>query len=394
MSDEQPQHLPILDLPLVRAVEHAVGLPGVTVNRYFCVLWPLWRIEVRAQSYDEQPYDLIDQFVVRAIAEGRLTSGQEIAAFLGVSVDLVLRCVQFLTVIGHLNTTGGRLALTALGVESHRSGVRMVQRESRQDLLFESFTGDPLPREYYHSRVRLLSGTQAGSQQIPRYWHPVNPTVGFRPESLDELVTRSDRRLFNVPEHLLGLSAVTISPSFLPVYVIETFGHGLLAYTKVGEERDSLLENVFHQVPTMQNLVLGQRQDDPEEIWTRWLAEPSHGGGLLRQRPDGGWRSVMRASAFGAKGAFPIRDVGSFRTSRQHVIQLWSDDADLRSRALLERSLAIAGMASVRSRADLSRHVARLSALLELDPPSIDTLSDQAAAAGLDERADLLNRLE
>jgi hypothetical protein len=92
----------ILDLPLVRVIEHAVSLPGVPAIRYFSVLWPLWQVEVAAVAYDEQPYDLIDRFVIRAVAEGDLTRPQDIASFLGVSQDLVIRCTRFLQLIGHL----------------------------------------------------------------------------------------------------------------------------------------------------------------------------------------------------------------------------------------------------------------------------------------------------
>jgi hypothetical protein len=383
-----------LDLPLVRVIEHAVALPGVTANRYFSVLWPLWQVEVAAVAYDEQPYDLIDRFVVRAVAEGHLTRPQDIAGFLGVSLDLVSRCARFLELIGHLTSIDDQLRLTDLGAASHQRGVRLVRRESRQTILFESFTAQPLSREYYRGSFRVLSSSALLSGAVPGYWFPVSPIAPFRSGMVSELKDRADRHLYNVPQHLLDLEVVEVEHAFLPVYIIETIEHGLLAYTEAAPTRDEFLEDVFRQIPAIAHLIAGQRQDDPERIWTEWLAEPARGGGLLRRRPDGGWRSVLRASAFGKGGLFPVRDVGSFKTSKQHFIQVWCDDEDLRRRALLERSLAIATMSSVRSRARLAEEIARLSELLELTTPEISDLYDQAVAAGLETRLGALDELE
>jgi hypothetical protein len=211
---------------------------------------------------------------------------------------------------------------------------------------------------------------------------------------VDELKARTDRDLYNVPPHLLDLEVVEVEHGFLPVYVIETIEHGLLAYTEAAPTRDEFLEDVFRQIPTMDYLIAGQRQDDPEQIWTEWLAEPARGGGVLHRRPDGGWRAVMRASAFGESGSFPVRDVGSFKTSKQHFIQVWCDDEDLRRRTLLERSLAIATMSTIRSRERLAQEIARLSELLELTAPEISDLYEQAVAAGLEARLGALDALE
>jgi hypothetical protein len=210
---------------------------------------------------------------------------------------------------------------------------------------------------------------------------------------VDELKARTDRHLYNVPQHLLELDVVEVEHAFLPVYVIETVGHGLLAYTEAAPTRDDFLEDVFRQIRTMDHLIAGQRQDDPEQIWTEWVADPAHGG-MLRRRPDGGWRSVMRASAFGAGGSFAVRDLGSFKTSKQHFIQVWCDDEDLRQRALLERSLAVATMSSIRTRESFAQEVARLSVLLELTAPKISDLYEQAVAAGLQTRLGPLDELE
>jgi hypothetical protein len=102
----------------------------------------------------------------------------------------------------------------------------------------------------------------------------------------------------------------------------------------------------------------------------------------------------MRTSAFGESGSFPVRDVGSFKTSKQHFIQVWCDDEDLRRRTLLERSLAIATMSSIRSRERLAQEIARLSELPELTAPEICDLYEQAVAAGLETRLGALDELE
>ncbi len=69
--------------PARRAIEHAAGLPGLRPLRLFPVLWPLWQVETTASSYAEQPYELIDRFLIRAIREAGLSQTAELAGFLG-----------------------------------------------------------------------------------------------------------------------------------------------------------------------------------------------------------------------------------------------------------------------------------------------------------------------
>ena len=92
----------------------------------------------------------------------------DIASFLGVSPDLVIRCTRFLQLIGHLTSIDDQVRLTDLGVASHQRDVRLLRRESRQRLLFESFTAQPLSREHYRGSVRVLSSSDLVSG--PGWW--------------------------------------------------------------------------------------------------------------------------------------------------------------------------------------------------------------------------------
>jgi hypothetical protein len=61
-----------IDLTSRRALENAATIPDVRPLRLFPVLWPLWQVEISASVHDPQACEVLDHFLVRAVAEGRL----------------------------------------------------------------------------------------------------------------------------------------------------------------------------------------------------------------------------------------------------------------------------------------------------------------------------------
>jgi hypothetical protein len=368
--------------PAQRAVEHAATAPGVRPLRLFALLWPLRQIETTADIYDEQPYELIERFVVLTILDGGLTQASHLARFLGIPESLVHRCLNLLSVIGHVELDGDSVQLTELGTYSARAQIRYVAKESRQDLLIEAFTTSPLPRRYYEKAVRVVPSATGDDKRLAASFTPLFAGVPFRPEVVEQLAGRPDRADYNLPEQLRQLRIVRTWDAFLPVYLIETAGDDLLAYSAAGTPRDTFIEDIYRQVPQIREMINNESCGNPQDIWTHWLANSRYGAGLLQRLPNGLWRVTFRADAFGPDASLRLTQVGSFRFQSKHFVQLWCDDERIRRAALLDRSLRMLQLPGVVTHADLLDQTAPLSTLLELPAPTLTELRQYAEREG------------
>ena len=362
--------------PARRAVEHATSLAGVHPLRLFPVLWPLWQVETTASFYDERAYEVVDRFLVRAVSEAGLCQVDELAAFYGIPAALVQRCLRFLTTIGHIHQDGGTVSLTALGQRSAQAGIRYEPKESRQEILIEQFTGQPLPRRYYEGSVPVFTSTEVPEDRLAdrSRFMPLFAAAVFRPDLVEHLAQRSDRAELNLPQQLRDLRVIGERTAFMPAYVIETAGRGLLLYTALAAERDAFFEAACHQAPAIQNMINAEKKADPREIWTEWLAESQAGLGTLRQLPNQVWRATLRADAFGPGGKLPLNRLGSYELRKRHFLQLWCQDADLRRSALSQRALGMTSSSDIISQADLRKRIAALARQLEIAEPSLADL--------------------
>ncbi|EIV92912.1 hypothetical protein [Frankia sp. QA3] len=376
---------PVLYLPR-RAIEDAATIPGVRPLRLFPVLWPLWRTEISASVHDPQAYEVLDHFLVRAVAEGRLDSVDDLARFFSLSAALVRRCLGFLATIGHLTIQdgdgdgGGRVALTELGLSSWRAGVRYVPKESRQTLLFERFTGRPLPRAYYDGNLTVLPTSKVPEDRTPgrTRFRALFDATPLRPDAVTALAARPDRAEFNVPAALGQIQVLAVSEGYLPCYLIQTAGHGLLAYSGVSEQRDGFLAEVCREIDSARMLIEAEQAGDPREIWTGWLARSPHGPGTLRQTSAGMWRIVLPASSFGGEGKLAYSRLGSFELWDHHIAQLWCDDAAARRTAVHERALRMTQLSDVTTVGDLRRRAEPVARALDVAAPSLEDLREHA----------------
>lgn len=369
--------------PARRAVEHAVTQPGVRPTRLFPVLWPLWQVEITADIYDEQNYEVLDRFLVRGLWEGGLRRPDELAAFYGLPRSLVDRCLAYLTLIGHIRSDNGAVILTPIGEQSVRADVRYVPKETRQRLLIEPFTSSPLPRGHYEGSLRLLPTPEVPEGQITdgsRFRHLFAAT-SFRPSIVEDLARRADRIEYNLPKQLRQLQVLSHQDVFLPSYVIEEARGQLLAYSPIAGERDRFLESVCKQVPMLRNLLAAERTEEPRTIWTEWLANGPHRG-TLQQLANGVWRANLTPDSFGEKPKLPVGRIGSYQLRKSHFIQLWTNNRELRQRALMERALGVSRLPEVRSRDDLTNRTGALADQLELSWPTMDQLRKFAERQG------------
>lgn len=383
--------------PARRAIEHAVSRPGTHPVRLFAVLWPMWQVEVTADLYEEQAYEVIDRHLIRAIADGGISTSSELSAFFGLDPSLIERCLHFLTVIGHLWVNGERVGLTDLGVRSHRDGVRYALcKESRRKLLFERFTGRPLPRSHYDGSIRVLDTPTVNKEEVAdgTLFRPLFAPAPFREQLVLTLAARPDRAAYNLPVQLREIRDLRPQDAYLPSYVIETAGGELLGYTAVAGERDAFLEEVLTLVPEARARVEAETRLDERRLWQEWLAASGLGHGSLQQAPHGGWRVVLPAKVYGRSGKLPLSRVGSFQLRRNHFLQLWCQDERLRRSAACERALGMARQREVRTQADLVRRLNGLAAQLEIDGLTLTSLRGYAEQNGLRERLAHLDALE
>jgi hypothetical protein len=364
--------------PARRAVEQATSIPGTRPSRLFPVLWPLWQAETTASIYDEQAYEIIDRFLIRAVIDTGLHRVDDLATFFGIPEALVQRCLQFLSTIGHVREDAGTVTLTELGRYSAREGIRYEPKESRQEILIEQFTGQPLPRSYYQGSVPVFFSTEIPDDRLAdrSRFVPLFARTTFRPEMVETLTERPDRIELNLPRQLRGLRFTGKRDAYLPAYIIETVGTGLLVYTALTAERDAFFEDVCRQVPDIAELISAEVKASPREIWTEWLADSKAGPGTLHQLPSGLWRVTLRATAFGPDAKLSLSKVGSYELRQRHFLQLWCDDAGLRRRALIERALAMTSASDITSAADLRQRVTALAKQLEIDEPGLTDLSE------------------
>ncbi|MFI6457179.1 hypothetical protein ACIBF6_37185 [Streptosporangium amethystogenes] len=383
--------------PARRAVEHAVTVPGVRPARLFPVSWPLWEVEVTANVYDEQAYEVIDRFLARALKERDIGTRDGLVAFFGLEPALVDRCLAFLAVIGHLTVDRhGEVRLTELGLRSVRAKVRYTPKESRQRVLIERFTGRPLPGRYHRGSLTVLPSPNVPQEMLEdraRFLPLFAPTV-FQQRMVDDLAARPDRADYNLPAQLREIKGIAVRDVYLPTYLIETSDRSLLAYTDAGSGRDDFMEAACRDVPTIRVRIDTVDRVKPRELWTEWLADRKLGPGRLQELPNAVWRVILAPEAFSGPPKLPLSRVGSFQLRNHHFLQLWCDDARLRHRAALERVLGMARLYAVRTRADLADRAAVLAVQLEVAVPTFTELRAHAVGERMYDHLGHLDMLE
>lgn len=373
--------------PARRALENAVSDPDVRPTRLFPVLWPLWQVEVTGDLGEE--YDVIDRHLVRAIRHAGLSRISELALFYGLPESLVRRCLHVLALIGHVQPVGAgailtdavQVRLTPLGVHSVDTDLRFAPKEDRQKLLFDRFTGAPLPRLYYGPSVRVLSTPEAPSEVLSdrSVFTPFFSVNQFQADVVHRLARRPDRDQYNLPVQLANVHVLANAEAYLPVYLIEVADGGAMAYTAADEDPDPLFGRLCAEVPEVSDRLATLPAQNAAETWARWVRD-SPGPGAAKQRPDGTWRLTLAPDAFGDRPKLPVSRIGSFELRKHLFAQIWCADRALRRRALLTRARGM-----TRSGTDptvVSENVKRLAKLLEVEPPTPPEIDDSAELRG------------
>lgn len=389
-SDKGP-----IPYPEERALESA-AVDGVTPTRLLAVLFPVWEVEIEATVTEGEPYAVIDQYVERAIAEGRITTERGLADFLCIDHTVARRAVRFLRTIGHVvDGAGGHLEVTELGLRSLREKVRYtVTVHDRRKLYFDGFASAPLTRPYYESRtVTLLDADGARAVQAnrrgPRF-HPFVSLTGLDPRAVTRLATNPDRDRHNLPERIDEPRATGPGAErFLPLYVVRAVGAGdrvqYLAHSQVGDGADEHLEPMVLASPIPglleTEVEVGRAGQDEKQV-REWLRQRDLGRSRPTRTRHDTWQVDLPPASFGGDGGLRLAKVGSYAMLGTGFLRLWCDSVDVRRRALLDRIDSYLGYRAQAARAEVEVQVDRIARQLELGDVDLGALAGWATSAG------------
>ncbi len=332
-----------------RAIEHIEKLPGLTPIRLFAVLFPLWYVEVSGTQELQRPYELIENYIERGIAEGQLRTISALADFFSLDSRLVEKILFFLETIGHATHTRDTWALTQLGERSLEAGKKIIAQQKAQKLYFEAFRSQPLQRVHYGNNLQTYADAEA-DEITPIYkgykFHRMYSFPDWQPESLQRLEQQPDRAQYNLPTGIHNLQFLSRVQVYFPMYIIETRKQNhqpyYVAYTHIQGRRDSYFEHIVNSYPEIQRSLAAEKEMKASELWRKWLLKKGITSVQPEQLPSGIWRINLVEAAFHAStDSLSIADIGTYRLEDGYFLQIWCSDIFLRRQAALDRTLKI-----------------------------------------------------
>jgi len=383
-----------------RALETVQTISGLTPVRLFSVLFPLWEVEIVGTQRRSRPYEMLELFLERGIAEGELRSVAELSAFFGLEPNLVDKAILFLRQMGHVQGTDGDLTLTKLGQDSLADGVSYRDMETRRKLYFEAFRLHPLPQEHY--RLRILSEAEALTHP-DRHFFRLFSFQPWRADALQTLASRPDRARWNLPDEVHELQEKDVARAYLPMYIIETreqvtadhFGAQYVALTRLRGLRDDFFGEVVNSEPDLLDPLYAEAVPDVRALMEEHLANR----GLARQdfrltelAPDA-WRATVASEALlSPQVRLTLADVGKYRLVRGYCLQVWCNDPALRREAALDQALAvIANWRRPATQQAVGQLLETLAARLQTRELDLADLRERASTRGA---TDVLAKLE
>jgi hypothetical protein len=346
-SDAKLREGPLLYSPQ-RALEIVAATDGLLPVRLFSVLFPLWEVEVTGMQRRSQPYEMLDSFLERGIAEGELGSAAGLSAFFGLERNIMDKALARLQTMGHVQAgTDGGLALTELGRASLADGVCYRDLETRRKLYFEALNSRPLPQEHY--RLRILSEVEAMSYSGRNTLLRLYRFRSWQRQAVADLERRPDRAKWNLPDEVRDLEERSVAPAYLPLYIVEArdratpghFGARYMVLSRVRGLQDTFFEELVNSEPDLLDPLYAEAKPDVkarmEEKIAGWdLGEKVR---LAQPAPDA-WRAIVAPEVFlGLRPSLTMADIGQYELVDGYCLQIWCDDPALRREAALDRAL-------------------------------------------------------
>ncbi|MHC5908630.1 hypothetical protein ACVNF4_32840 [Streptomyces sp. S6] len=354
-----PRSATPLGFPPARAVEHAVLRPGPVPESVHQLLVPVWRVEVEAKVTTAEPYQLIDRYLIRAVAEAGVTTPEDLASFLALDPALTRQALAHLTAVGHLSTVRGHLRLTGLGTRSLENGeLYTVRIGDRRIVHFDAWTGTPLPES-------SAERGPAGPAPLDTW---TSPPPLLAPDPFDP---RDAASLTEPGVH--DPRALSWDVEYLLAHVVRTSAGHLVCTRPHRGAPDPVLSKALDSSPgclsALAEAGAHARRRFAEEAG-RWLSRRGLAEHPPHRDPDGIHRVRLAEQDFaerdfGGHGDLPA--LGSVVVLRSGgFFQLWCENPRAR-RAELRRRLDTYRAARPRGGEALRAQESRLTALLDVD---------------------------
>lgn len=219
------------------------ALPDVRVRRIRPLLLPVWQVEVVATVRDAQPYDVLDRYLSRALAETRRRGPAELAAFFGLPVALARRVLAGLAAIGHVGPDG---TLTALGRRSVADGRRYRDLPGRRmTLWFDGLGGAPVP--WGHGTGSIWLAAPELTLGDGTRFAPLPGAGALSSAAVGELLGRADVADFAGPLLPVTAEVDAMRGVWLPVYLVEC-DEQRLAFGRAVDGPDPYLGEVLAKI--------------------------------------------------------------------------------------------------------------------------------------------------
>jgi hypothetical protein len=379
-----------------RAIELASNVPGLIPVRLFALLYPLWLVEIGAHEETKRPYALIEHFIERGIQEADLHSVKEMVDFFGLSTSLVVKALNFLSTIQHVQQVDGSWTLTELGMQSLMQGIKSVKQEKGQFLYFDAFCSRPLLQDHYKNfrvvsdlEAETVTHTAAGGYRFYR----LHTSEMWNVKALNDLVNHPDRARYNLPQESHAVIATSYALVYMPMYIIETKKQRQMetyyfVCTHIKNQRDAFFEYLVNQTLSIQRrLDAMPKEDDLAEVWSKWLRSKN----LAYLRPEltreGLWRVDLPEALF-RSSEYPLRKIGAYYKEKGYFLQLWCKNDVLRHQAVLDRAsfMMIKGYKKL-NKEYVEDRLQHWSELLAVAPVSIYELYTWASERRIEEEA-------
>jgi hypothetical protein len=385
----------LIPYPEQRVLEDVAQVRGFVPTRIFAIMLPVWQVEVSATTTSGRPYELIDRYLERAIAEAQVSTVADLSRFLSLDRPLVDRAIRVLATIGHVTFRGHTVELTDLGRSSLRDGVcYLLTVQDRRKMYFDAYRSQPLSRRYYDPGVVTLLALEEVSSAVGNggpSFHMLQSTYGFRKEALAELAANSRRDHFNLPARIQHPESLGEELVYLPMYVVRAMDAGgrlmHLAYTQAADSGDPDLDDLLSLAPEITAPLDAEfHAADPDRQQNRikrWLDRHNMPNCRAVRTAHGTWRVVLPEAAFAPTGTVALNKVGSYVILDQDLLHVSCDARSVRERALLERVNAYMAARRTNKSQNVLAHIARVAAQLGLSSVGLPELHRMAAAAGM-----------
>jgi hypothetical protein len=397
-----------------RVVETVQSVPGLAPLRGFRLLFPLWQICIAGRQYEKRPYEVVERFLERAIAEAGLCTAAELSRFFGLPPAAVAKTLAFLRAVGHVTDDGERLSLTPLGLQSLQSQVFLRPLESLRLLYCDAFDSQPLPRIYYQYEELILTEEAAmdlskQASQVKCLYSP----LPFNSGPFYNLVRSKDREQYNLPSELEpGQEAIKqVVHAYFPLTVVEAHTVGrqgtaapqkrYLVLSPIPGQRDTFFEQLIQSRPA---LAYSFPELDEDRLLEAIKRHASRQGVQLpteaeiSRSPTGLWRLIFSARLFrGVEERRPVglSELGNYRQEDGYFFQLWCPDEGIRRQSALEQTILFMEREERRKRhvfrGPIVQFMQHVSKRLEIAKPDWQELKAFARNQG---REDLLEEVE